>query len=151
MELDRNFKEFLELLNKNEVEYLLVGGYAIGIYVEPRFTGDIDFWVKNTLENGKKIVKTIDEFGLSSLGVKAEDFLNPDCILQIGYRPIRIDLLTHIEGVDFDSSWKEKTKYQTEGIDLWVISKKDLMINKAAVAREQDLKDLKELKNPKKK
>src|SRR5690606_36488689 len=99
MNLIPDFKEFLELLNKNNVDYLLVGGYAVIYYGYPRLTVDIDFWVNPTEENAEKVLVVIKEFGFPTEEVSVKDFFNTDNVFQIGVAPYRIDILTSIEGV----------------------------------------------------
>jgi len=106
--LSQDFKEFVELLNKNKVEYLIVGGYAVGIYGYPRYTGDLDVWIKPSLENAEKMVIVIQEFGFASLGLTKEDFRTEGNVIQMGYPPFRIDILTRIDGVIFDHCYPYK-------------------------------------------
>ena len=106
--LSHDFKEFVELLNKNNVEYLIVGGYAVGIHGYPRYTGDLDIWINATRQNAHKMVAVLDEFGFSSFGLTEEDFIKSGNIIQMGYPPFRIDVLTKIDGVEFDACYKNK-------------------------------------------
>ena len=106
--LTQDFKEFVELLIKNKVEYLIVGGYAVGIHGHPRYTGDLDIWLNQTPENAKLILKCLNDFGFSSFGLKEEDFTKPGNVIQLGYPPLCIDLLTEIDGVTFSESYKTK-------------------------------------------
>ncbi|MDZ7721170.1 MAG: DUF6036 family nucleotidyltransferase [Balneolaceae bacterium] len=89
MKINKDFEELFELLNKNEVSYLVVGGYAFAIHVEPRFTKDLDLFIKRDPQNAQKIVQTLDEFGFSSLQLSVNDFLEPDQVIQIGNPPYR--------------------------------------------------------------
>ena len=102
--LNRDFKEFAELLNAEGVEYLVVGGYALAAHGHPRYTGDIDFWLRPSSENIDRLLKVLRRFGFESLGLKAADF-GPDSVVQLGQPPRRIDLLTSIDGVEFDACW----------------------------------------------
>src|ERR1700751_2147268 len=99
MELNPDFKEFIELLNVHKVEYLVVGGYAVGFHGRPRYTGDIDFWIAISRENASKIIRVLKEFGFESIGIKEEEFLKEDLVLQLGYEPCRIDILTSLTGI----------------------------------------------------
>src|ERR1039457_230743 len=101
--LPKDLREFIELLNSNGVEYAIVGGFALAFHGRPRYTGDIDFLIRRTPENAEKVARVLAHFGFGSLGVGAADFLKPDCIVQLGYPPNRIDLLTSISGVDTDT------------------------------------------------
>ena len=99
--LNPDFKEFIALLNANDVHYLVVGGYAVALHGYPRYTKDLDIWIERSAENADRIVKALQEFGFGSLGLKADDFLVTDQIIQLGYPPRRIDLLTALPGVEF--------------------------------------------------
>ncbi len=115
MAFSPDFKEFVELLNENDVSYLITGGYAVSLYGHPRNTGDIDFWIKPTKENASKLVKAFDAFGFSSFGVSEEDFLKKDNVIQIGYPPYGIDIVTGIDGVSFDEAYPNKNVISLDG------------------------------------
>jgi len=140
-----DFKEFVELLNKNEVKYLITGGYAVSLYGHPRNTGDIDFWVEPTDTNAKNLVQVFNEFGLSSFEVSEKDFLKKDSVIQIGYPPYRIDIITGIDGVSFDEAYPNKKVVNLDGVDLIFIGIKELKRNKKATGRHKDLDDLENL------
>ncbi len=143
--LNQDFKEFVELLNANAVEYLVVGGYALSAYGRPRYTGDIDFWVRPTCENAIRVIKVLNEFGMASLGLNEETFSKPDQILQIGYEPRRIDLLTSIDGVDFDDCYSRRLEMMYSGVLMKFIGIEDFKKNKAAANRPKDHVDIKDL------
>lgn len=145
IELDENFKEFIELLNLKKVRYLLVGGYAVGLHGYPRFTGDLDVWVKPGFENGEKIVKVLSEFGFASLNVTAENFIEKDNIHQFGYPPVRIDILTGVSGLIFDNCFARKKKMRLDGVWVNVVHITDLKQNKIASGRPEDLFDVRKL------
>ncbi|WP_246327281.1 hypothetical protein [Candidatus Competibacter phosphatis] len=105
--LSQDFKEFVELLNKKEVEYLIVGGYAVGIHGYPRYTGDLDIWINATRQNARKMVAVLTEFGFDSFGLTEEDFTKSGNVIQMGYPPFRIDILTTIDGVRFKDCYKK--------------------------------------------
>lgn len=142
MILYQDYKEFLELLNKNNVEYLVVGAYALGFHGHPRYTGDLDIWVKVSEENTKNIVKTLSDFGVQSLGYKEKDFLDENTVIQIGVSPLRIDLLMSISGVVFEEAFKNKEVINLDGIDVFYLHKNDFKSNKRASGRLKDLADL---------
>jgi hypothetical protein len=146
MRVEKDFKEFIELLNENKVKYLVVGGFAFAFYVEPRFTKDIDIFVEASEENSKKIINTLIGFGFGNIGLKEEDFQKQDQIIQLGYAPVRIDILTSIASVSFESAWKNKVEGKYGDICCFFISKEDLIQNKQAVARPMDIADVKKLK-----
>ena len=142
----RDFKEFIELLNNHKVEYLLVGGYALGIHGYPRYTGDMDIWVKPTPENAARVLGVLDEFGFGELDLGEADFVKPGNVIQLGYPPLRIDLLTQPDGVDFSDSYTNRMDLEYESLIIHVISLEDFKANKAASARPKDLEDLRNMK-----
>jgi predicted nucleotidyltransferase len=141
----QDFKEFVELLIKHEVDYLIVGGYAVGIHGYPRYTGDLDIWLHNTPENADKILKVVNEFGFSTYGLTAADFTKPENIIQLGYPPLRIDLLTHIDGVSFDECFPNRKEVVIEKLTVNFISYQDLLKNKKASGRNRDKDDIENL------
>jgi hypothetical protein len=147
MELNQDFKEFIELLNVNEVKYLVVGGYAVGFHGHPRYTGDIDFWVAISRENAEKIIVVLRDFGMGVLALQAEDFMKEDMIIQIGYEPNRIDILTSVTGISFEDCYSQKVRAEFDEITVDFIDIRNLKINKAASGRGKDLGDLENLPN----
>lgn len=147
MALNQDFKEFLELLNKHEVRYLVVGGYSVAIYGHPRYTKDIDIWILTGEENATALLRALDEFGFGSLDLSADDFASPGHVIQLGNAPARIDILTSLTGVDFDECWENRIFAEDETLVYPVIALKDLKANKRALGRHQDLADLEELGN----
>ena len=145
MELSQDFKEFIELLNVHNVEYLIVGGYAVAIHGYPRTTGDIDFWIKPYKENAERMVKALIDFGFGSVDVSVDDFLKKDNVVQLGFPPNRIDIMTNVSGLDFAESWKEKKEINFEGEKINFISLHHLRINKKVTGRDKDNLDLKNL------
>lgn len=145
MELSNDFKEFIELLNVNKFKYLVVGGYAVGFHGHPRYTKDIDLWVLMKSNNASNIIKSVKEFGFESLGLEEEDFLNSDNIIQLGFPPNRIVLLTEIAGVEFESCYSNKLTIEFEGVTIPFISLNDLIKNKQSSGRLQDLADAEKL------
>lgn len=150
MEIDQDFKEFITLLNKHNVHYLVVGGYAVGAYGYPRYTGDIDFWVKADEHNSKNIIQALLEFGFGSLDLNESDFIRPNFVVQLGYPPNRIDILTGVSGLIFDECWNERQVIKTQDIEMNFISLDDLIKNKQASGRLQDLADAEKLSKYKK-
>jgi hypothetical protein len=143
--LNQDFREFIQLLNENSVRYLVVGGYAVALHGHPRYTRDIDIWIGSTTENATKLIKVLDQFGFGSLGLRAEDFLVLDQIVQLGDPPNRIDLLTSLPGVDFDSCYAERVQVRMDELDVNFIDLDNLKISKRATGRLQDLADLESL------
>ena len=146
--LNRDFKEFVGLLNDGGVEYLVVGGYALAVHGRPRYTGDLDLWVDNDPANIARLLAALDAFGFASLGLKAADFAPPDAVVQLGYAPGRIDLLTGIDGVTFGPCFARKQTVSLGGVALPVIHIDDFKANKLAAGRPQDIADLASLEPP---
>lgn len=142
MHLNKDFQEFIELLNLNKVEYLLVGGYAVAYYGYPRYTKDIDIWINTTAKNGDKIMQALIDFGFKINSIQKKDFVKEGNVIQIGYPPRRINLLTGIDGVVFDECFKNRKKIIIDEIEVNIISLEDLIKNKRASNRYQDLADL---------
>ncbi|MFA5803007.1 MAG: nucleotidyltransferase [Melioribacteraceae bacterium] len=149
--LTKDFREFLQLLNEHQAEYIVVGGQAVIYYGYIRFTGDLDVWINNTETNAQKMITVLNEFGFESLGLSKMDFMENDAIIQLGYEPDRIDIMTSIAGLDFVTSYKRAVKTEYDGEEIFLLSFDDLKINKKAAGRLQDLTDLEKLKNTKKK
>lgn len=145
MKTEKDFKEFIELLNKHEVRYLIVGGFAFSYCAEPRFTNNIEIFVETTDVNSYKILSALKSFGYESAGLSSRDFLAPEQVIQLGISPLRIDILTSIRGVDFASAWENRTKGQYGDIPAYYISRDDLIKNKAALGRKQDIADIEKL------
>jgi len=140
-----DFKEFVQLLINNKVEYLVVGGYAVGIHGHPRYTGDLDIWLNPTEENANKILTSLNEFGFSSFGLSHSDFCKEGTIIQLGYPPLRIDLLTSIDGVTFEECYKNRKEVEIEDIIVYFIGYNDLIKNKKESGRLRDLDDINNL------
>jgi predicted nucleotidyltransferase len=143
--LNQDFKEFIQFLNDNHVRYLIVGGYAVAIHGHPRYTKDIDIWIEMSPENADNLLQALEEFGFSSLGLQSEDFLTPDQIIQLGYPPSRIDLLTTIDGVNFENCYPLRLEVTIDNIVVNFIDLDNLRKNKQASGRVQDLADLENL------
>ncbi len=145
--LNQDYKEMLSLLLGNEVEFLLVGAYALAAYGFPRATADIDIFVKPGSENALRLYKTLGEFGAPLENISEDDFSHPGIIFQIGVAPRRIDILTEIDGMTFDEAATGKEIIEIENLSIPVISRKNLIINKLATGREKDRLDAENLKN----
>lgn len=145
MTLAKDFEDFIELLNKHKVEYMVVGGYALAFHGKPRHTGDLDIWINITVANARSMVKVVQEFGMQSLGLEKADFLRLGYITQIGYPPLRIDILNQIDGLEFCEAKKEMQILETDGLPVRYIGLHDFVRNKLASGRPQDLTDIKEI------
>lgn len=143
--LSQDFKEFIQSLNDNHVRYLVVGGYAVALHGHPRYTKDLDVWIELSQENAAKLMKALTQFGFGSIGLKAEDFLDPEQIIQLGYPPNRIDLITSLESMNFDSCYAAKVQVQIDHVAVNFIDLENLKKNKKATGRKQDLADLENL------
>jgi predicted nucleotidyltransferase len=143
--LPEDFREFLRLLNDLKVEYLLIGGYAVGFYGYPRTTADMDIWVNPTPENAEKLTDVFVQFGMASPEVNADLFLTPGNIVRMGIPPMRIEVLNDIDGVSFQDCYEGKLVAQIDEVPVDVISLKDLKKNKKASGRYKDLDDLENL------
>jgi predicted nucleotidyltransferase len=146
MVMNKDFKEFIELLNKNRVKYLIVGGYAVGFHGYPRYTKDLDVWILISSDNADKLMNALNQFGFSSVGLKADDFIKPGEFIQLGYPPNRIDIVTSCDGVEFENCYKTKQEIEIDSIKINFIDFENLIKNKKASGRLQDLADLDNLK-----
>jgi hypothetical protein len=143
--LPEDFKDFIRFLNVNNVEYLLVGGWAIGLYGNPRATKDIDFLIAVNEENLKKLEKALYEFGAPTIDM--EHFKEPGNFFRMGRAPIQIDIITEASGIDIKDCYSRKNIITIDDIDVPIISKEDLIKNKKASGRLQDLADAESLEN----
>lgn len=151
MELDKDFKEFVQLLNAHNVKYLIVGGYSVAHHGYPRFTGDFDVWIKPDLSNGRKMIKVLNEFGFGGMALKAEDFTSSDKVIQLGIEPVRIDVMTTVDGIpDFAQAYKKRDVSKTSDLHINFISYSDLITNKKMTNRLQDRLDVEQLSKVKK-
>jgi hypothetical protein len=145
MVLNKDFREFIALLNKNKVKYLIVGGYAVAFHGHPRYTKDIDIWLWIDKSNAENIINALHEFGFNLPGLTQEDFLKKGNVIQLGYPPNRIDLLTEVSGLDFTTVYPDKIEVVIDKVTLNFIDIENLKTNKKASGRYQDLADLENL------
>jgi len=146
LNLPSDFRDLLEILSRNRVEYMVVGGYALSLYASPRATGDIDLFIKIDPENAKRILRSLEEFGFGSLDVSEEDLLTPAQIIQLGYPPNRIDFLTSIEGVSWEEAFGNRKQVIQNGLTLSVIGKEELIKNKLSTGRLKDMADAEQIR-----
>lgn len=142
MDLNRDFSEFIASCDAREVRYLIVGGYAVAAHGHPRFTKDLDVWVWLDEQNAHRLVDALEDFGFGSLGLTAADFLEDGIVVQLGYPPKRIDILTRVDGVEFDPCWRRRVEVEIGGQRIPFISADDLVANKRASGRPQDVADV---------
>jgi hypothetical protein len=143
--LPPDFKDFLKLLNENQVEYLLIGGYAVGYYGYPRATADMDIWVAMSPENADRLVLVLKEFGFASPDLKSDLFLQADKIVRMGVPPVRLEITTTISGVGFDDCYQNREIGEIDGVQVNLISLPHLKANKRAAGRYKDLNDIENL------
>lgn len=145
MNLGRDFKEFVECCERHEVRYLIIGGYAVGFHGHVRYTKDLDIWIEATEANAQRVLRALDEFGFSSVGLTTADFLVPGSVIQLGYPPNRLDLLTQPDGVTFVECWNARESVDLDGLTVNLIGFDDLIANKRASGRQRDLADIEDL------
>ena len=144
MEIHNDFKELLELFNASDIEYVIVGGYALAAHGAPRTTGDIDLLVKPSRENATRVLRTPEQFGIGlELGI--EDFVKPDHVVQLGVPPVRVDLLTAIDGVTWDEAWSGKLAGVYGSVPTHYLGRREFITNKRTSGRRKDLADLEAL------
>ncbi len=143
--LNQDFKEFIQSLNDNHVRYLVIGGYAVALHGHPRYTKDIDIWIEMSHDNAANMVKALEQFGFGSLGLQAADFLAPDQIIQLGYPPNRIDLITTPPGIDFETCYVSRVQIVMDDVTVNFNDLENLKKSKKAAGRQQDLADLENL------
>ena len=145
IELPNDFKEFLRLLNLHRVEYLLVGGYAVGYHGYPRATNDMDIWIATDPANARLMVGLLREFGFDLPGLNEELFLTPGNVVRMGHPPMRIEVLNRLSGVDFSGCFRDRIRGELDGVPVNIIHLDHLKANKRAAARHKDLDDLEHL------
>jgi len=141
MFVNSDFSDLLQSLNDNRVRYLVIGGYAVVQYAEPRFTKDLDVWISTDAANADAVYKALSEFGAPLAGLTAKDFAEDGYFFQMGVPPVRVDVLMGIPGVQFEECWKRRTEMDFDGLKVNFISKADLIVAKRASGRKQDLID----------
>jgi predicted nucleotidyltransferase len=147
--MPEDLKELLRAFNDQAVKFLIVGGYAFGVHAEPRATKDLDIFVRSDEENGKAVFRALAQYGAPLGGLTPSDFMD-GTTFQIGQPPARIDILQHIDGVTFDEAWENRIEGIIDGqVQAAVISRDDLIRNKLATGREQDILDVKKLRTAK--
>ena len=147
MKTENDYEEFLELLNKHNVRYCVIGAFALAFHARPRYTKDMDILIEPTTDNAKRLLIALDEFGFGSLNLAVEDFSTQGNIIQLGYEPVRIDIITSIKGLDFADIWKRRIQgpYCKQTINF--IDRQNLIRSKKLSNRDQDKVDLKLLLN----
>jgi hypothetical protein len=144
MKVHRDFKDFISLMHANGVEYVIVGSFALSFHGHPRATGDMDVWVRKSPENASKILKALDEFGFGSLGVTGDDLLE-DKVIQLGQPPVRIDLMTELDGLTPDEVWAGRVAGRFGDMPVFYLGRDAFIRNKRSLGRHKDLADLEAL------
>jgi hypothetical protein len=145
--MNRNFRELLSAFSGESVEYLIAGAYALAAHGVPRATGDLDVWIRPSAENAERVFRALATFGAPLTGMTEEDFRVPGAVFQIGVPPQRIDVLTLLDGISFEQAWTHRTEVDLSGLKVPVIGRADLIRNKRAVGRPQDLADVARLED----
>jgi hypothetical protein len=143
---EQDFIDFIELLNQHGVDYMVVGAHALAYYGQPRHTGDLDIWINPSSKNAAKMVAVLRDFGFGSLGLIESDFLKENYVTQLGYPPLRIDILNSISGVEFGEAFVNKIEGEVDGLNIYFINIPDFIKNKEATGRNKDLGDIAALK-----
>jgi hypothetical protein len=143
MILPEDLKQLLRAFNEHGVEYLVVGGYAVGIYAEPRATKDLDLFIRSEVKNSEAVFRALAAYGAPIAGLTPADFRDdPNSVFQIGQPPARVDILQHIDGVTFDEAWRQRAEASLDEVDTYVISAGHLVKNKLQSGRLRDLADV---------
>jgi hypothetical protein len=142
VKLQKDLREFIESFNAHGVKYVIVGGHALAFHGHPRHTGDTDFFVESAEDNAQRIARALKQFGFGQVGLSAGDFLKADTVVQLGYPPNRIDIVTSIDGVEFGVAWAQRVSSALDGVPVHFLSRALLIQNKRASGRPQDLADL---------
>ncbi len=142
MKVEKDYEELLELFNRHNVRYCIVGSFALAFHARPRYTKDLDILVEPSAQNGQRILSALNDFGFGSLQLSEQDFMKPGQIIQLGYEPVRIDLISSIEGMDFKEIWNNRSKGQFGKTPVFFIGLSDFIRSKKAANRSQDRADL---------
>ena len=142
MEVQEDFRDLLELLNKYKVDYIIVGGYALGFHGAPRFTGDLDIFVRPDHVNARNIIEALHEFGFESVGLSAGDFEKEGKVVQLGFPPVRVDIITSITGVSWEQARSNRVRGPFGDLMVYYIGHDDFVTNKRALGRKKDIADL---------
>jgi hypothetical protein len=146
MPLNSDLREFLALLNSHQVEFLIVGAYAVAFHGYPRYTGDLDILVCPDAENARRVLEALTHFGFGGMGIRLDDLEVPGKVVQLGVSPNRIDLVTSITGVSFEEAWASREPADLDGVAVFFIGRTPLIRNKESTGRAKDLGDAEELR-----
>ncbi len=149
MRVEKDYEELFKLFNKHRVKYCIIGSYAVAFYARPRYTKDIDILIEPSVDNSRRVIRALNEFGFESLALSAADFRKKGNIIQLGYEPVRVDILTSLKGCSFSCAWKKKETARYGQENVWFIGLEDLIRLKKRSNRPQDKADLASLLNAK--
>ncbi|GAB4132545.1 MAG: nucleotidyl transferase AbiEii/AbiGii toxin family protein [Acidobacteriota bacterium] len=139
--MNQDFKDLLAEFNAHEVKYLVIGAYALAVHGKVRATKDLDLWVQPEMQNAQRTLRALHAFGAPLHDLSEEDLTRPGTVFQIGVAPLRIDVVTAIDGVEFEEAWKARLRVDLAGLSVWVLSREHLLANKRATGRPQDSVD----------
>ncbi len=142
MEVQKDFRELLALLNAHKVDYVIVGAYALAYHGSPRYTGDLDILVRADAENARRILHALDEFGFGKLDLTVEDFSSPGMVVQLGVAPVRVDIVTSLTGVSWEEAAAGRVKGTFGDVTVYFLGKEEFLRNKRALGRKKDLADI---------
>lgn len=145
MEVQPDFRELLELFNKHQVEFMLVGGYALAYHGAPRYTGDMDLFVHISSQNAARIMAALKEFGFGSVGITAEDLQEENMVIQLGVPPVRVDIVTSLTGISWQDAYSNRVQGKYGDVPVSYIGRDQFISNKKATGRKKDLADLEAL------
>jgi hypothetical protein len=145
MEVQPDFRDLLELFNKHQVEFMLVGGYALAFHGAPRYTGDMDIFVHISFQNAGRIMAALNEFGFGSVGLTADDFMKENMVVQLGVPPVRVDIVTSLTGISWEDAYSKRVQGKYGDVPVFYIGRDQFILNKKATGRKKDLADLEAL------
>lgn len=145
MEIKKDYKEFLESLNAQKVEYLIVGAYVLAFFGVPRYTGDLDIYVKPDKENAKRVITSLTTFGFPTKGLSEADFMQADKVIQLGVAPVRIDIVTSITGVSWEEAFSGRRAGNYGDVLVYFLGREQFIANKHSLGRQKDLADIESL------
>ncbi|KPL06525.1 hypothetical protein AMJ85_10260 [candidate division BRC1 bacterium SM23_51] len=145
MEVQTDFRDLLALFNEQKVEYIIVGAYALAFHGAPRYTGDMDIYVRPGPANARRIMAALDRFGFTSAGLTARDFESPDRVIQLGVPPVRVDIVTSLTGVSWEETYSGRAEGKYGNVPVHYIGREQFILNKKALGRKKDFADLEAL------
>ena len=150
MKISSDYRDLLSIFNAAGVRYLIVGGYAVMIHTEPRYTKDLDVWVHRSGANAEALFRALAQFGAPLKGLQPADFTEPDVFYQVGIEPVRIDVMTSVSGLEFTRAWERRLVVDFDGVHAAVLSREDSLLSKKAAGRPHDRKHIRTLQKSRK-